>query len=175
MRTGSTEDERFVAKGSADGQVAGLVRVGTSGWSYEDWAGRFYPQKRPRGFDELAYLARFFDCVEVNSSFYRPPSPRAATSWLQRTPEDFEFTFKLYQRFTHERDRPWSADEVAEYQRGIEPILEAGRLARCSSSSLGLFRPTRMRFGTWRPSKATSASCRSWSRCGTSPGWPRRR
>lgn len=128
MRTGSTEDERFVAKGSADGQVAGLVRVGTSGWSYEDWAGRFYPQKRPRGFDELAYLARFFDCVEVNSSFYRPPSPRAATSWLQRTPEDFEFTFKLYQRFTHERDRPWSADEVAEYQRGIEPILEAGRL-----------------------------------------------
>ena len=76
MRTGSTEDERFVAKGSADGQVAGSVRVGTLGWSYEDWVGRFYPQKRPRGFDELAYLARFFDCVEVNSSFYRPPSPR---------------------------------------------------------------------------------------------------
>jgi len=110
------------------GRPVGPIRVGTSGWSYADWAGRFYPEGRPRGFDELAYLARYFCCVEINSSFYRPPSPRSVTSWLQRTPADFEFTFKLHQRFTHERESPWTAEEVAEYRRGIEPAFRAGRL-----------------------------------------------
>jgi uncharacterized protein YecE (DUF72 family) len=104
------------------------VRVGTSGWSYPDWEGRFYPRARPRGFDELAYHARYFDAVEVNSSFYRPPSARMVASWLGRTPPCFEFTFKLYQRFTHERDRPWAPAEVEEYRRGIEPARDAGRL-----------------------------------------------
>ncbi len=110
------------------GGARGPIRVGTSGWSYADWEGRFYPPGKPRGFDELAYHARWFDAVEVNSSFYRPPSARAAASWLRRTPPDFEFTFKLHQRFTHEREKPWTADDVAEYRRGIEPIREAGRL-----------------------------------------------
>lgn len=104
------------------------IRVGTSGWSYPDWEGRFYPSEKPRGFDELEYHARYFDGVEVNSSFYRPPTARAVASWLRRTPPSFEFTFKLYQRFTHERDRPWTPAEVAEYRRGIEPAREAGRL-----------------------------------------------
>ncbi len=106
----------------------GSVRVGTSGWSYDDWDGRFYPGRKGRGFDRLAYHARYFDCVEVNSSFYRPPSARAAASWLTRTPQDFEFTFKLYQRFTHEPDKPWTADDVDAYRRGIDPVREAGRL-----------------------------------------------
>lgn len=110
-----------------DGHRA-AIRVGTSGWSYADWQGRFYPEHKSRGFDDLAYLARYFDCVEVNSSFYRPPSDRATQSWLRRTPQAFEFTFKLHQRFTHERDRPWTADEVDRYRRGIEPVREAGRL-----------------------------------------------
>lgn len=110
------------------GRAGGSIRVGTSGWSYVDWQGRFYPRRKPRGFDELAYHARYFDSVEVNSSFYRPPSARAAASWLRRTPPTFDFTFKLYQRFTHEREKPWTPDEVAEYRRGIEPVAEAGRL-----------------------------------------------
>jgi uncharacterized protein YecE (DUF72 family) len=111
-----------------EADVGTRVRVGTSGWSYPDWEGRFYPAAKPRGFDELSYMARYFDCVEVNSSFYRPPSPRAAASWLRRTPPHFEFTFKLYQRFTHERDRPWTPDEVKECRDGVEPVREAGRL-----------------------------------------------
>ena len=106
----------------------GLVHVGTSGWSYQDWAGLFYPKKQPRGFDQLAYLARYFDSVEVNSSFYRPPNPRHAASWIRRTPEAFTFTFKLHQRFTHQRETPWTKAEVEEYRRGIAPVPEAGRL-----------------------------------------------
>lgn len=104
------------------------VRVGTSGWSYPDWQGRFYPQRPPPRFDPLAYHARYFDCVEVNASFYRPPTERAAESWLRRTPSGYEFTFKLYQRFTHDRERPWTPDEVAEFRRGVEPVRAAGRL-----------------------------------------------
>ena len=106
----------------------GKVRVGTSGWSYEDWAGVFYPEKQPRGFDPLEYMARYFRCVEVNSLFYRPPQARFAATWVRRTPADFDFTLKLHQRFTHQRDEAWSAEEAAEYLRGIEPIREAGRL-----------------------------------------------
>lgn len=104
------------------------VRVGTSGWSYPDWEGRFYPAGRSSRFDLLAYHARYFDCVEVNTSFYRPPTERTVASWVRRTPPEFEFTFKLYQRFTHERDRPWTADEVGQFRQGIEPARAAGRL-----------------------------------------------
>ncbi|MBL7139828.1 MAG: DUF72 domain-containing protein [Planctomycetes bacterium] len=133
------------------------IRVGTSGWSYDDWHGRFYPERPPARFDHLAYLARYFGAVEVNASFYRPPSPRAAASWLRRTPPDFEFTFKLHQRFTHERDRPWTPDEVGAFRRGIEPVLEAGRLGavlvqfpwsfRCDASALRHLEAVRCDFG----------------------------
>jgi len=112
----------------AEGLTPRNVRVGTSGWSYPDWEGRFYPPEKPARFDELAYHSGFFDCVEVNSSFYRPPSARMVASWLRRTRPDFEFTFKLYQRFTHERQRPWTPAEVQEYLGGVEPAREAGRL-----------------------------------------------
>ena len=104
------------------------IRVGTSGWSYADWAGVFYPLEKPRGFDELAYLARFFDAVEVNLSFYRPPSARMGALWLRRTPPGFEFTYKLHQRFTHERPPAWTHSHVAEYKEGVEPVRGAGRL-----------------------------------------------
>lgn len=106
----------------------GTIRVGTSGWSFDDWNGRFYPAEKPRGFDDLAYFARYFECVEVNSSFYRPPNPRFAESWLRRTPPSFEFTFKLHQRFTHQRDTAWTRQEADAYRRGIAPAKEAGRL-----------------------------------------------
>ncbi len=109
-------------------QRAPEIRVGTSGWSYHDWVGRFYPETAPGRFDRLAYLARYFGCVEVNASFYRPPSPRSTRSWLRRTPPDFEFAFKLNQRFTHERGSLWTAAEVETFRAGVEPVREAGRL-----------------------------------------------
>ncbi len=109
-------------------QPAHVIHVGTSGWSYDDWHGPFYPEKVPARFDRLAYMARFFDCVEVNASFYRPPSPKAAASWLRRTPEDFTFAFKLHQRFTHERQTPWTPAERDAFRRGIDPVRDAGRL-----------------------------------------------
>jgi uncharacterized protein YecE (DUF72 family) len=136
------------------------VRVGTSGWNYPTgrgtWNGVFYPpaRRRPKGFDELAYYAEHFDTVEVNSTFYGQPRPEVTRGWAARTPSGFEFSVKLYQKFTHpkmfrervERSLPrGAADEAAirdvidalarpngadldEFRRGIEPLAAAGKL-----------------------------------------------
>src|SRR5687767_15847963 len=83
------------------------VRVGTSGWNYPSgagtWNGVFYPHRRGRGktFDELAYYAEHFNTVEVNSTFYGQPRPEVTRGWADRTPPGFEFSIKLYQKFTH--------------------------------------------------------------------------
>ncbi|MCD6404334.1 MAG: DUF72 domain-containing protein [Planctomycetes bacterium] len=106
------------------------VLFGTSGWSYEDWKGTFYPRKAPGKFDYLGFAARYFDALEINSTFYRPPSPRTAASWVRRTAdrEGFEFTAKLHQRFTHQRSQPWTKADADVFKSGIDPLAEAGKL-----------------------------------------------
>ncbi len=85
----------------------GDLRIGTSGWSYPGgpgtWNGIFYPpsRRRARGFDELSFYAQHFDTVEVNSTFYGQPQAELTRGWADRTPERFEFSVKLYQKFTH--------------------------------------------------------------------------
>ena len=78
--------------------------VGTAGWSYPSgqgrWDGVFYPEKLPDR-DKLAFYAQYFNAVELNSSFYRPPSAHAARAWAGKVPDDFRFTAKLWQKFTH--------------------------------------------------------------------------
>ena len=131
------------------------VRIGTSGWNYPSgrgtWNGVFYPKRRPKGFDELAYYAEHFDTVEVNSTFYGQPRAEVCRGWAARTPIGFEFAIKLYQKFTHPRmfgervarslpdavrsDRGTIAalagvnrNDLDEFHRGIEPIAAAGKL-----------------------------------------------
>ena len=85
------------------------LRIGTSGWNYPTgrgtWNGIFYPppRRRPKGFDELAFYATHFDTVEVNSTFYGQPRADVCHTWDERTPPGFEFSIKLYQKFTHPR------------------------------------------------------------------------
>jgi uncharacterized protein YecE (DUF72 family) len=109
-----------------------MIRFGVAGWDYTDWWGPVYPadRKGKRSFDPLAYLARYLDTIEINSTFYRPPAERSAASWARRVAEapDFHFTAKLHRRFTHERDRAWSLPEVDDVRRGMTPLAEAGRL-----------------------------------------------
>lgn len=107
-----------------------MIRFGVAGWDYRDWWGQVYPDPKPRGFDPLAYLVRFFDTIEINSTFYRPPAPRSATSWAKRVAANprFSFTAKLWQRFTHQRDEAWGAADVAAVRDGLGPLKDAGRL-----------------------------------------------
>ena len=53
-----------------------MIRIGVAGWDYPDWVGTVYPARVRKGFDKLAYLTRFVDLVEINTSFYRPVAPR---------------------------------------------------------------------------------------------------
>jgi len=103
------------------------ILIGSAGWSYKDWAGIVYPDPLPKGFDELAFLAQFVHCIEINSSFYRPPTAAMSESWARRTPDRFVFTAKVWERFTHDRERFTEAD-VRLYSEGIAPLLASGKL-----------------------------------------------
>ncbi|CAN5660749.1 hypothetical protein BH23GEM1_BH23GEM1_03110 [soil metagenome] len=80
-----------------------MIFIGPAGWSYKDWYGKVYPSPKPRGFDELAYIARYFDTVEVNSSFYAPMRAAQTATWIERTAHNprFLFTVKLLGRFVN--------------------------------------------------------------------------
>ena len=79
--------------------------IGTAGWSYQDWIGSFYPQAQTNNFDWLQYYSHYFNCVEVNSTYYSYISPKIAEGWIRKTQDknDFLFTIKLHQDFTHIR------------------------------------------------------------------------
>jgi uncharacterized protein YecE (DUF72 family) len=74
--------------------------VGTSGYSYKEWKGTFYPKKLPQK-EMLRFYAGRFSTVEVNNTFYRMPSPKLLESWAEQVPNDFRFVLKAPQAITH--------------------------------------------------------------------------
>jgi uncharacterized protein YecE (DUF72 family) len=133
------------------------LHIGTSGWNYPSgkgkWNGLFYPATRSKragtaDFDELRYYAEHFDTVEVNTTFYGQPRPGVTRTWVERTPQEFEFSLKLYQKFTHPKmfretalkRAPGSEgplldllaevtqSDIDEFRKGIEPLATSGRL-----------------------------------------------
>jgi uncharacterized protein YecE (DUF72 family) len=106
------------------------LRIGTSGWSYPagkgTWNGIFYPPMSPA--NQLAFYAEHFDTVEINTTFYGQPKAAIAKSWVDRTPEGFEFSLKLYRKFTHEREPVLDDGEIDAFRRGIEPMAHAGKV-----------------------------------------------
>lgn len=80
--------------------MAASIYIGTSGWHYNDWIGRFYP-KSVKGYKELTYHAQLFNTVENNSSFYRIASEQAYKTWDRMTPENYKFSLKLNKTITH--------------------------------------------------------------------------
>jgi uncharacterized protein YecE (DUF72 family) len=108
-----------------------MIRYGPAGFQYKDWEGIVYPADRPRKFDPLAYLAGYFDTIEINSTFYGPAKATTVQSWMRRVEHNprFSFAAKLYQRFTHQRAKAWTPDEVDEVRAGFDPMLEGGRLS----------------------------------------------
>jgi uncharacterized protein YecE (DUF72 family) len=79
--------------------------IGTAGWSYKDWVPNFYPKNQSGGFDWLQFYSHYFNCVEVNSTYYTYISPKIVDGWIKKVEDadDFIFHIKLHQDFTHKR------------------------------------------------------------------------
>ena len=100
------------------------IWVGTSGYSFADWVGPFYPPGTKRA-DFLGYYARHFPCVEVNATYYRIPPPRTLEQMERKTPDGFRFMVKLNQAMTHERSLEGTL--VRDFLAAIEPLKAAGK------------------------------------------------
>jgi len=104
------------------------IRCGVAGWSYPHWDRIVYPHPRPKGFHPLEYLSRFFDVLEINTSFYGPVRPEVSRAWLRKVSGNprLQFTAKLGRLFTHERRL--EPRQVTAFIEGLRPLREAGRL-----------------------------------------------
>ncbi|NIM93722.1 MAG: DUF72 domain-containing protein [Anaerolineales bacterium] len=114
-----------------------MIRLGTSGFSYDDWIGEVYPEDIPR-WQWLAYYARSFDTVELNVTYYRLPELRIVQGWVDRTPEKFLFTVKAHRSLTHERTEP----DYQIFCEAIQPLSAAGKLACVLAQFPHAFHPT---------------------------------
>jgi uncharacterized protein YecE (DUF72 family) len=114
-----------------------VIYIGTSGWSYPKgegtWQGYFYPAGK---INELEYYSQFFNTVEINSSFYRPPDPGYVYNWAKRVPQGFLFAVKLWQKFTHPKmykeatgeEAVVAQDDVDRFKKSLEPLVKYGKL-----------------------------------------------
>lgn len=97
------------------------VFVGTSGYSYKEWKGSFYPEDLPAA-QMLRFYAERFSTVEINNTFYRMPEPKLLTHWKSQVPEGFRFVLKAPQRITHKKRLADAADDV-EYLFSTAQVL----------------------------------------------------
>ncbi len=102
------------------------IRVGTSGYSFEDWRGNFYPQQIEKG-KMLDHYVKHFPTVEINSTYYRIPHPRVFENMIKKVPEGFDFMVKVPQSFTHRRTE--LTKDISPFQEAIKPLAEAGKLS----------------------------------------------
>jgi len=98
--------------------------VGTSGYSFRDWVGTFYPPGT-RAKDMFAYYVRHFRTVEINYTFYRMPSAATLEAMARQTPPEFTFWVKVHQQFTHEHE----LGAAKEFLDALVPLQSRGQLA----------------------------------------------
>jgi uncharacterized protein YecE (DUF72 family) len=100
-----------------------MLKIGTSGFSYDDWIGPVYPEGMPAR-EHLSYYATLFPTVELNVTYYRVPSAGTVIGWVRKTPDDFLFAVKAYGELTHQRE----AQDFAGFVSAIQPLVEARKL-----------------------------------------------
>jgi uncharacterized protein YecE (DUF72 family) len=103
------------------------VRIGCSGWMYDDWRGRLYPDALAKRRWLEAY-AGVFDTVEVNSTFYRLARRDAVAGWVGQTPAGFLFAVKASRYLTHVRRLVDIGEGIKRFYEPLQPMVEAGRL-----------------------------------------------
>jgi uncharacterized protein YecE (DUF72 family) len=98
------------------------VRAGTSGYSYKEWKGNFYPKDLP-ATGMLPFYAKRFSTVEINNTFYRMPSEKVLLNWSAQVPDGFAFVVKAPRRITHDKRLKNVNDDVAYLLKTVE-VLE---------------------------------------------------
>ena len=98
------------------------LHVGTSGYSYKEWKGNFYPEKLPAK-DMLSYYATRLKAVELNNTFYRLPQKSMVENWKEQVPENFRFSIKASQRITHFK-RLKDVEDETKYLLDTVSVLE---------------------------------------------------
>jgi uncharacterized protein YecE (DUF72 family) len=116
-----------------------MIHLGTSGYSFRDWTGVFYPPGIPQGQMLDAY-ARRFQAVEINSTYYRIPHPRVLAAMERKTGPEFRFTAKLHGDITHRRTR--DAEAFAAHETMIGPLVASGKFAGWLAQFPSSFRNT---------------------------------
>jgi len=97
------------------------IDIGTAGWDYKDWVGSFYPKQLERT-RHLEYFAKYFDIVEINSTFYNVPSLNMVKNWKLRVPEKFRFIVKVWQNITHNLNDPELDLNLVRFFSAMEPL-----------------------------------------------------
>jgi uncharacterized protein YecE (DUF72 family) len=106
-----------------------MIRIGTSGWVYGDWRGRFYPKGIPQR-RWLEFYAGHFDTVELNATTYRLPKQHQIAAWCRAVPASFVYTVKLSRLITHRKTLPPRVDEFIENYMHRAACFEAGKVAQ---------------------------------------------
>ena len=117
-----------------------MIYLGTSGFSYNDWVGNFYPVGTPKG-EWLTYYAREFNTCEVNSTYYALPKPSNLKAMAEKTKEGFLFSIKANQEMTHKRED--NASVFRFFYQALEPIISAGKLGCILAQFPYSFKPNR--------------------------------
>lgn len=121
------------------------VMIGTSGWLYNDWAGRFYPEGM-KDADKLPYFAQHFSTVEINSTFYHMPLAKSVEHWFDITPSDFVFTIKMNRFATHTKHLVVDADT----DETLETFFERIHVLKQKLGMVLVQLPPSMRVDTYR-------------------------
>ena len=102
--------------------------IGTAGWSYKDWVPNFYPKNQSGGFDWLQFYSHYFNCVEVNSTYYTYISPKIVEGWIKKVDDadDFIFHIKLHQDFTHKKK--FDEQNIKAVRYNLDLLRKAERL-----------------------------------------------
>jgi uncharacterized protein YecE (DUF72 family) len=117
-----------------------MLYFGTSGFSYQDWVGHFYPKGIPRR-EWLTYYAREFNTCEVNSTYYAIPGPSTLKAMTDKTGDGFLFSIKANQQMTHNRENNATIFEA--FCKVLEPVIFAGKLGCILAQFPYSFRPDR--------------------------------
>lgn len=117
-----------------------MLYFGTSGFSYNDWAGVFYPDGMPKR-EWLSYYSREFSTCEINATYYVIPALSSVKSMIQKTNEDFLFCIKANQEMTHKREN--NAAVFESFKAMLEPFIDSGKLGCILAQFPYSFKPDR--------------------------------